>query len=427
MLILCVVYAIVLLALTWRNFRIGLALLVIFLPTYIIRFQLGSIPSTFLELTFLVVWGVWMVRYAREDYLHIKKIVQRQPIFFLCASVFFVASVASIFVGETWFKSLGLWRAYFLEPMALFFMMLGRLDESATEKQSISRLTIGDVVWFLTLSTLSISVYAIIQKYTGWGILVSEWAAPSTRRVTSFFTSPNAVGLYLGPAVVMMGAYLAQKKEDGPAFFKKKMIALCAFVLALCALVFTKSEGTMMGLLAALLVVVYLLGYKKMAIGAILVGMVLMITVPKVRSNLLLQGRSGQNRLKLWSYSWDFLSASPQHFVLGSGLRQFYPRIQQPRFNPKELEPLIYPHNIAFNFWTEIGLFGMLAFFGMLWTMGRMAFPLKNSSKYYWAVGFCALLVLTVVHGFVDVPYFKNDLAMEWWLLASLYLTKDLS
>jgi hypothetical protein len=31
------------------------------------------------------------------------------------------------------------------------------------------------------------------------------------------------------------------------------------------------------------------------------------------------------------------------------------------------------------------------------------------------------LLVVVVVHGMVDVPYFKNDLAMLFWTLAFLY------
>jgi hypothetical protein len=36
-------------------------------------------------------------------------------------------------------------------------------------------------------------------------------------------------------------------------------------------------------------------------------------------------------------------------------------------------------------------------------------------------------MTASLVHGLVDVPYFKNDLAFEFWLLARLTLGQTLA
>jgi hypothetical protein len=72
-----------------------------------------------------------------------------------------------------------------------------------------------------------------------------------------------------------------------------------------------------------------------------------------------------KNQLQL-DYSWNFFTQSPKNFVLGAGVRQFFRKIQKPYYDVKKMERLIYPHNIVFNFWSEIGFFGMTSFMALL-------------------------------------------------------------
>jgi hypothetical protein len=37
--------------------------------------------------------------------------------------------------------------------------------------------------------------------------------------------------------------------------------------------------------------------------------------------------------------------------------------------------------------------------------------------------GLIVMLVVFFIHGLIDVPYFKNDLAMLWWVMAALILS----
>ena len=73
--------------------------------------------------------------------------------------------------------------------------------------------------------------------------------------------------------------------------------------------------------------------------------------------------------------------------------------------------------------WSDLGLLGLIAFalifFGLLW---RGARALPQTSDLYRPVlwGAVGALVVYFVHGLFDSPYWKNDLSVEFWLLAAL-------
>ena len=86
-------------------------------------------------------------------------------------------------------------------------------------------------------------------------------------------------------------------------------------------------------------------------------------------------------------------------------------------------ENLIYPHNIVLNMWTETGLLGLAAFFWLLVQTFRVSWTGWTSGPPAWRaiqLGIVLAMVAIIVHGLVDVPYFKNDLALEFWTLLGL-------
>lgn len=397
--------------LAWRNFRWAIFLFILLLPSYLVRFEVFYFkkivfPSTVLELSFGALFLVWLIKYSRQDWQKIWAMAKKHKWFFVAFDIFFISSVISIFVSDMPIPSLGEWRAYFLEPMIFFLILVGR------------QISIYELNSALALSTLSISLYAVVQKFTGWGIATPEWAAESARRVTAFYSSPNAVGLYLAPVVMILLFIIYKMRGNRNRNF---WLAGAVCLLSLAALLFTKSQGAWIGLGAGVLVFLFFTGYKKLAVAAAIAGMVFALAVPSMRQAILFQDQANQNRLRLWGYSWTFLKASSKNFVLGTGVRQFFRKVQKPYYDKYVMERLIYPHNIFLNFWTEIGLFGMAA---AAWVIGYVFYlsnKIRRDDKIVGA-GLMAALTVLVVHGLVDVPYFKNDLAFLFWILIAIPL-----
>ncbi len=414
-------YFLAIIFLAKKNIRLAIAWLIISLPTYLLRFKVGPLPTTLLELTFGGLAVAWLLFYVKSTWPALVSFFREHRFFMGATVIFLLASVASIFVSDMVVASLGQWRAYFLEPIILFFILISLRE----------RISGSDVLWFLAVSTLSISLYSIVQHVTGWGIATAEWTNPATRRVTAFFSSPNAVALYLGPITMLMVGWLYQrlsqplKKGEWRQVIKQDRQVLaggCIVLTNLIAILFTKSQGGLLALGLGVMVFAYLVGHKKIIITAVLIAFIggaTLVFFPRV---LPLHYKSGGNRLTLWTYSINYLTESPQHFVFGTGIRQFFRKIQKPFYNPKQLERLIYPHNIFLNFWTEVGLVGLLSMVCIMGYVTRSAFRLLRTDR-WWGVSLLAMLVVIVAHGFVDVPYFKNDLAMEWWLFLALFFT----
>ncbi len=383
-----------------KNFKTAVGLFILILPFYFIRFNIGFLPTTALEWSFGALCLVWLIKYSRAGVVEIKYFYQTNKYFcwFVLAFLFF--STVGIFVSEQKIQSLGIWRAYFLEPI-LFFVIL------ISQRQSINK---KDIIWWLSLSTASISLLAIIQKFTGQLYSPTLQIEDLHGRVTSFFTTPNAIGLYVAPIIPLMFYGLKDSEK------KKYYIVILALALVSIGLSF--SEGALVALAIGVLVALFMLGHKKIVdriVGLIVIGLFLIMPL---RQNLLFQSRSGHNRLVIWGYTWNYLVESPKNFVFGAGIAQWFERVQKPVNDFKKIEPLIYPHNIFLNFWSEIGLFGVVSFVGLYAWMLKISFRFYSKEKFI-AVALFSALVIFLVHGLVDVPYFKNDLSFLWWLLVA--------
>jgi O-antigen ligase len=90
---------------------------------------------------------------------------------------------------------------------------------------------------------------------------------------------------------------------------------------------------------------------------------------------------------------------------------------------PNGLSQVIYPHNLLLNFWVATGVLGVVAFAVLLIQAFRITWRGWRTADAGWRpfeLGVLLALVSMVVHGVVDVPYFKNDLSFEFWVLLAI-------
>lgn len=383
------------------------------LPTYLVRSSLFGIPFTLLEVLILATFAGWAWRKRNAGAAPANYLLPPEP-YRRPAILVLLAATAGVFVSADTLAAAGLWKAYFLEPILLFAV----LADVAKKNQGRESLLRG-----LALGTLPISLLAIVQKLNGFAIAEPSWIPEATRRVTSAFTSPNAVGLLLGPIVfILAGHALGRIKEAAPK--AGTVGCLAAVALALGAMAFTVSHGTYLGLAAGAAWLLWQLPVQKKAklVARVLLGLAgslavaYALTSPAARQVATLADPAGQGRLALWGVAVDHLTSSPANFALGAGLFGF-PAIHEAARDPLVQEALLYPHNIFLNFWMELGLLGLA---GFTWLF--VVFFKKNSRADWLQLGVGAAAIALLVHGLVDVPYFKNDLAVLAWLTLALGL-----
>lgn len=388
-------------------------LTIILLPTYLFRSQIGWLPFTFLELCILVTFIGWLINRIKNYELGIKNRKSYFLNYHWPIALILLASTIALFLSPDLRAAAGIWKAYFIEPI-LFFVVLKNLLKSENDKKII--------LWSLGISTLVISLLAIFQKFTGFGIYEPGWTGAENRRVTSLFSSPNAIGLFLGPIIVIYLGWLISELKN----LKTTILKLLIIIPSLLAILFTFSQGTWLGLAAALIFILFFGWSKKVTTSVVITLIILTLILPMTRQIILplitFQDAAGQNRLALAKISWDYLSTSPKNFIFGSGIGGFA-QIQNQARDPLKMEALLYPHNIFLNFWLEIGLLGLLAF---IWLMikffqaGFKNYKLKTKNYNLITLGLTAAMVAIIIHGLVDVPYFKNDLAILFWLIIAL-------
>ena len=88
------------------------------------------------------------------------------------------------------------------------------------------------------------------------------------------------------------------------------------------------------------------------------------------------------------------------------------------------LEIFQYPHNIFLNFWVELGLLGVITlilFGGYVLSLTKKILTSPEALIVFFA------LMQVFIHGIVDVPYFKNDLAILTWILLAIIFSYALN
>lgn len=390
-----------------------IALFPLLFPLYLVRGTFVGIPITLPEL----VLGVLALLFLFQKFEFRWKDWKLPPVWlFLFAGIvgFWVVPAEAFMVDGTAFptemKALGILKGWILAPMIYFVMA-----------RSVFREKPSMILWALRallVSGMVLSIMALQQVITG------EYLTPDLR-ASGPFESANYLALYLGPLVVYSGMAFLESRNKGDQF-----LLGVGFFLGMLALFFTKSYAgfiaVMAGFSLALLLWVRQKGsrafwatFSVMAlVGVILVGS--QLGTEKFTQFLDFAGRSSSSvRIQIYEISAHLIFQNP---IFGIGLGQFEQQYQAVAVEVLEAAPfewnMLHPHNIFLAFWLNMGLLGLGAF---VWMTGKAFLWIteKDSKERHLAA---LMLVVMLVHGLFDTPYFKNDLAFQFWLLMAILL-----
>lgn len=374
--------------------RTILIALPILLPAYVIRFRLGPLPTTVLEIGILAALVSWTFVRKTEGWKNAFATLKEKK-WMLPLALWMIVGIIAAFTSPDLRSGFGLWRAYFLEPALVFVMLIDLLQTDRERKLFLTS---------LIATLVGITAWAILQRI---GILQipSPWhVPPSGIRATGPFPFPNALALFAVPiAAYCFHAAVHRRKIIHSALF------WTGYAAGWIACILSKSDGGLIALAAASGIVLLQTKWRWLVLAGGTIAVSIALIIPSTRAIVIekafFKEWSGKVRLVMWGETTIMLRDRP---ILGAGLGG-YPKTIVPYHKATWMEIFQYPHNILLNFWSETGLIGILTFglIGYRWIRNRPSAALP-------------IMTAIVIHGLVDVPYFKNDLAVMFWMFVAV-------
>ena len=364
-------------------------------PAYVVRFHVGPVPTTLLEVFLLlgIAAGAVAVR---------GRLPWRNP-YTWPGLVLLAGASVGVLVSPDRTGALGEWRAFFVEPMAAGLVIAALAEGDAARRILLLGLAVSGG------AAAVVNLVANVPKILGGHFNV---ASPPV----AIYQNANQLALYLVPLEAVALALLLFGRD------RLERAAAGAFlVVTRPAVLLSYSRGGIAALAVSALLVAVIHPRRAviaLPLAAVLAGGVALI--PGIRRRVLVEfdPRSPNNtlhaRLDLWRGTLKMLERRP---LQGAGLRGFDSAVAPYYRDPFRVA---FPHDVVLNFWSETGLLGLA---GFVWvSIQAVATAARTPAARALGVGVIGFVAAVWVHGLVDVPYLKNDLALAFWAVLGLHL-----
>ncbi len=403
---------------TSRIATIILSLLILLLPTYQVRFTFGLIPTTLLELGIIVLALASLAVLTPNQSL--SKRLQyfftlEHPLLAVAIAVFVLFVTVAAILSPSVITAAGLWKAYCIDAVLAFYIARSAIRSIQNPLKvfahvaSILLLILGGVaiIQYMYPSGIQVLGHSVVA------ITNPLWSARETFRATSLFDYPNALGLLTAPLTTLLATMLIVHG------FRRLWVA--GFTAGLISISLADSNGAMLGVIAGLLTILIFprlsIQRRRILFTIFAIACILAPFIPARQIIRPLIKTSPSSILRVEQYE-ETIALLRTHPILGGGFGHYQQAIAPFHNSAQSGLPFLYPHNIVLALWSELGLFGLLS---ILWIIVLTIRSLLNGidhTPHGWV--FLASWATLIVHGLVDVPYFKNDLAVLFWILIAL-------
>ncbi|MFA6963133.1 MAG: O-antigen ligase family protein [Patescibacteria group bacterium] len=383
------------------------SLVLIFLPAYIFRFTLiGSIRTNPLELLILIFFFLVLILKLSQK----KSWNWGSPWAYLVV----FAAVLSLIANGTSTVSLGIAKGWIVIPIMFYLSIINLFGQD--REGFIKSLRLLFVPLFL------ISLWAILQRlgliapmlYQSTDSSFAQYI--SEQRFFGPFESPNYLTMFIVPVLLLAAVSVNWRKFNFLLF-----VQIVSILIAITALVLSKSSGGLIALFSGLVVVSFSFIRGKFlkwtALGVISAIAIFFLT--QIADSLL---TTQTVRTEIYRYSFQLINSD---YLFGIGMGDFQDKVavvalNNPSFTQFGLPYAIHPHNLFLAFWLNLGLVGIIALFGLIISFFVNTWRASvGNTKYFVAAAMSAILI----HGLFDTTYFKNDLSVIFWLVfASAFL-----
>lgn len=241
------------------------------------------------------------------------------------------------------------------------------------------------------------------------------------RRINASFIHSNDFGAYIIFVLPVTFCFLCSSLKN-----RQRALLVLNFLLGAYCLFRTSSRSAWLGLLIGL--IVYLFFYKRKLSVVVPLAIVLFVMFlphgfDRIKSLFASEHNTVWERTQLWKGTWDMVKVHP---FFGFGINTFSQYFHL--FKPKDYPDLRYAHNSYLQMWSEIGVFGLLAYLGLIFTvlvktLRGMREKLKSGIYGFILLGAITGYIAFIIQSGLDTNLFSLVLTTLFWVMTAYLIS----
>lgn len=409
----------------WLNLENIIYLTVFLLPFYLIKVKVFVLPTNILEIMIAGIFFGWL--FSKRERVNWKNYFEKYRKYIILIGLILLGLLSSAFLNGNQYASFGIVKGWFMVPIIFLFLVGEIIPNNKANKIFLAYLFSASAVAVIALG------YLFLGKITFDG------------RLTAFFNSPNYLAMYLAPAIMIT---LEQTKNEKQKTKKYGMIISLLIMLAVFYFTYSYAAWIAVAISSGIIFLLKNKPEKKedkrrffvkllVVAGVFLALFFFQLRNEKFNALISFSERSSlASRAIIWKASSLMVENNPW-FGIGSGnFQETY--LEYQKYYPPYLEwAAPHPHNVFLAFWLYGGLVGFLSFLSLivfffldvLKRIYPMEYPVMRDNfarqnlfhrvkkepniLLFTALG---IMLVILIHGIFDTTYFKNDLAIIFWL-----------
>lgn len=387
--------------------KILIPITILFIPAYLVKFSILGIPTNALEILVLAIFILALLDRQRFNY---KEFYGQNKGYLIAIILILAGLVISTLANGEYRTGFGMIKGWFIVPLFFAWVLLKEMKRAEDLKNALK---------WLYISTFFVALAGLGYFFTGY--------LTYDGRLEAFYGSPNYLAMYLAPGIII-GAYLIKNQSQNLKSKVALSSLIISFVIILISFYLAYSYAAWMAVVLSLIITELIIN-RRIGKKAILTGLIIILFViasqwnTEKLNNLKIFSRSSlESRMMIWKSSEKILS---DNFIFGIGPGNFQNKYleYQKYFSPYLEWAVPQPHNLYLAFWLQSGLLGIVGFLmlGIKWLRTLLALIGQQKNSEIVAV-FIGTMVYILIHGLLDTLYWKNDLAMVFWIIIFLGL-----
>lgn len=372
-------------------------IMILSIPFYQIRIPLHTTSLSVLTIFLVISCIILLFHNKNTIFTHLRS----HTLLWVFALLFVVSFIPPLFCTPT-HHNYGVFVEWILLPTATSFLLSIHLS-----RYNIAKKYIFNSLFFIFFGVVVIALFFLFNNnmtYDG--------------RLNAFFLSPNHLAMFLTP-LFFITAYQLFLSQN----ILWRAFLSCAITCGVIVLFFTYSFSSFLAL-AITSFFVTLLFCKKRAIIFIVFCIISLTSLfffyqKILHSDHVFERNSFSSRLMIWDTSVYYIQKSP---LMGYALDEFQTLYlsAQPHFTPYLEWAVPTPHNTLLTLWVSGGFFSVYAFYLFCSYVLYRTLSSYAKNKNPANIFYCGALFSILLGGVLDTTYWKNDLAIIFWVIVAL-------